>query len=88
MLCVGAVHVKVTDFVGAVATVIVKGESDAVSFPSDTLIATFGYEPTFASVGVPNSVPDVASNDAHAGLPEMLNVKGSPSASLAVGLKA
>lgn len=44
-------------------------------------------EPTFAAVGVPERVPVAILNDAHAGLLLMLNDSGSPSGSLALGVK-
>src|SRR5512134_2646738 len=64
-----------------------KAGSAARSEPSETLMTMFEYDPTLVSVGVPYSVPVVASKVAQAGLPEMLKVSGSPSGSEAVGRK-
>ncbi len=59
----------------------VGSETDVV--PSLTLILMLENVPV--AVGVPASLPVLVLNEAHAGLPEMLNVKALPLASLADG---
>ncbi len=59
-----------------------------VAEPSDTLITIPPCSPTSADVGVPLNVPLDESNVVHSGLPEMLKVSGSLSASEAVGVNS
>jgi hypothetical protein len=72
---------------GCAFTVIENAASEVVALPSLTLMAMLGYEPTFAAVGVPESLPVLALNVAQVGLFATLKVSGSPSASLADGVK-
>ena len=72
-------------FVVGAVTVIENAGSDALAWPSLTLITMFENVPVVPDGGVPDSCPVPALNAAHAGRPAMLHVSGSPSASLAVG---
>jgi hypothetical protein len=67
-------------------TVMEKAGNDLLALPSLTLMMMLEYVPTCCDVGVPDSLPVVLLNKAHAGLFAMENVSGSPSASLAVGV--
>ena len=71
-LVVGATQRTVTDDVVAADTMIVTTGDDVDTFPSLTLITTFGNVPTLAAAGVPESVPVVVSKVAQDGLPWML----------------
>ena len=71
----------------AAATTIVNGASDACAAPSDTVIETFGYEPTFAAAGVPLKRPVEVLKLAHDGRLAIENVSACPSGSEAVGVK-
>jgi hypothetical protein len=70
---------------GGAVTVIADDGSDVVARPSVTLMTMPDVVPTFAVVGVPLSRPVVVLNVAQVGMPVMLNVNGSLSASLAAG---
>ena len=84
----GAEVAGVPEIVGAVlagVTLMVKAASELDARPSETLITMLADVPTFAAPGVPLRRPFEVLNVAQAGLPVMLNVRGSPLASLAVG---
>jgi hypothetical protein len=71
---------------GAAVTAIVKAARDALDFPSLTLIVTGALDlPASPAAGVPESKPDAGSKVAHVGLLVISNVRGSPSASEALG---
>jgi hypothetical protein len=57
------------------------------ALPSVAEITIFEYVPAAAVVGVPERVPDVLSKIAQVGLPEIVKVSESPSASEAEGRK-
>jgi hypothetical protein len=73
---------------GTAATVIANEGSDAVARPSFTLMTMPDVVPTFAVDGVPLNRPVDVLNVAQVGMPWMLNVSGSLSASVAVGWNA
>ena len=73
---------------GAAATLMLNGPTEALSVPSDTEMVIPLYWPTLAALGVPLSLPVVASNVAHVGMFAMLKVSVLPFASLAVGVEA
>ncbi len=85
MTLVAGVPVIVGAVLGGALTVIANEGSDVVARPSVTLMTMPDVVPTFAVVGVPLSRPVVVLNVAQVGMPVMLNVNGSLSASLAVG---
>ena len=87
MFVVGGVHVSVAEPVATACTVKLNAASDALASPSLTLMTMPLVVPTCCAAGVPDSRPVAVSNDAQAGGFAMLNVNGSPSASLAVGVK-
>ncbi len=72
LFCVGATHVTVADPVAvppeAAVTVIVKALSDALDFPSLTLITMPELAPTLAASGVPERAPVEALKLAQPGL--------------------
>ena len=68
-------------------TWIENGGKLAVACPSLTLIVMLAYTPASPLPGVPNSAPVAVLKLAQAGRLLMLNVKLSPSASLASGVK-
>jgi hypothetical protein len=70
---------------GGALTVIANDGSDVVARPSCTLMTMAPLVPTSVDDGVPLSRPVVVLNVAQVGMPAMLNVSGSLSASLAVG---
>ena len=70
--------------VGA-CTVIANAGSDAVAAPSLTAITMLPNVPVVPTGGVPLNRPVVVLNAAQLGRPEIANVSGLPSASLAVG---
>src|SRR5690349_5166850 len=69
----------------AAAMVMRNGPIESVALPSDTVISMSSVWPTFAAVGVPDSVPFATLNCAHAGSPVTVNDSASLSASLACG---
>lgn len=71
----------------AAATVMLKGGSALSDWPSETEMEILGYVPAEPAGGMPLSRPLPVAKVAHVGLPEILNVTGSPSGSLAVGRK-
>ena len=85
MTLVVGVPVMVGAVLGGALTVIANDGSDVVARPSVTLMTMPDVVPTFAVVGVPLSRPVVVLNVAQVGMPVMLNVNGSLSASLAAG---
>ena len=64
-----------------------KGASEAESLPSETEIVTPGLVPISVAPGVPVRLPVAVSKLAHDGGLSIENVRVSPSASLAVGVK-
>ena len=88
MFFVGAVQDSVTDPVPeADRTVIENGLRLRDALPSVTLIMMFPYVPVWLAVGVPERRPVVGLKVAHDGRFWMLNVRTSPSASVADGWK-
>ena len=73
--------------VGAIMAVMLKEGREAYAFPSLTLIMTPLVVPMSALLGVPVSAPVLVLKLAQTGWLVMLNVRVSPSASLAVGVK-
>jgi hypothetical protein len=68
-------------------TVIENAGSAALDAPSLTLMTMFEYVPTVARVAVFESLPVKVENASQLGLFWIENVRVSPSASLAAGLK-
>ena len=69
-------------------TLIEKAGKDVLTPPAEALMTIFGYEPTCAVFGVPESSPVVVLKLAQLGSPAMEKVRVSPALSLAVGTKA
>jgi len=69
----GALFVVLPDPV----TVMLNACNEVLALPSVTEITMFEYFPTCDADGVPPRTPVDELNQAHAGLPEMLNVSGS-----------
>jgi hypothetical protein len=86
MTAVAGVPLIVGAVFGWAATVIVNAGSDRETFPSLTLMTIFPNVPTLAVVGVPWRRPVLPLNVAQPGRFEILNVRGSPLASLAAGV--
>ena len=87
--CVGGVQLSVAEplLVEPDETVIAYAGSEALPpLPSLTLMMMFEYVPVCALLGVPDSLPVVVLNVAHAGLFVTLNASVSPFASFAVGV--
>jgi hypothetical protein len=83
---VGGEPLIVGTWFGVALTVIANAVSDAFNVPSPTLIAMPLVAPTSPAAGVPVSAPVLVLKLAQAGLFVMLNVRVSPSGSLAVGV--
>ena len=81
----GGAHESVAEPMAGGETVMEKVGRAASMTPSETAIWIFEYVPVTPSTGVPLRVPVVASNVAQSGLPAILNVRLSPSGSLALG---
>jgi len=91
--CVPTVAVVggVPEIVGGVlddATVIANAGSGVDALPSLTLITMLLYVRMFAAPGVPDKRPVLVSNAAQEGRFAIVKVRGSPSASAAVGWNA
>lgn len=69
----GALFVVLPDPV----TLMLNADSEAVALPSVTEMTMFEYVPACDAVGVPLSEPEELLNQAHAGLPEIVNVRWS-----------
>ena len=67
----GALFVVVPDPV----TLMLNAGNEVVAWPSVTEITMFEYVPTCDVVGVPLREPLYPLNEAHAGLPEIVNVR-------------
>jgi hypothetical protein len=83
---VGGVQLIVAEPVATACTVSANGASDALKVPSLTRMTMPLVAPTCPAPGVPESRPVAVSNVAQAGGFVMLNVRGLPSGSLAVGV--
>src|SRR5512138_1394323 len=68
-------------------TVRSKAGNSVCCLPSDTQMTTPRYTPTFALVGVPLSCPVLVLNIAQTGLASTPKISGSPSGSVAAGVK-
>src|SRR5262245_29289507 len=66
---------------------ILNGPIESLDLPSLAMISMSAVSPTLASAGTPESWPVVVSKLAQAGLPVMLKVSVSLSASVAFGMK-
>ena len=64
-----------------------KGASDALAWPSLTLMRMSTYSPTAEDVGVPDRRPIDVLKDAHVGRLTIANVSVFPSGSDAAGVK-